>query len=120
MRYTSQLFATQEKITNINTIDFAKKFLKIAVIEEDIEEDIEENDWDNIPTILFTRKILRVTENYIQILGTKLQSFTALAVQRIFYGHAPLAVIIDIYERILNVMSYSTIIECEKKDSIIH
>jgi hypothetical protein len=54
MRYISGIFAVNQNTIFINTIDYAKKFMKLQVSEEDLREE----NLDITPNILFTMRFI--------------------------------------------------------------
>jgi hypothetical protein len=60
MRYILGLFAVNQNTIFTNTIDYAKKMLKIQVTRENLEQ----GKIDIVPNILFTRKITHLFFEY--------------------------------------------------------
>jgi hypothetical protein len=73
MRYISGLFTVNQSIIFINTIDYAKKFMKLQVSEEDLRE----GNRDITPNILFTRKIPLLMFECSKKLAKKLRIYSA-------------------------------------------
>jgi hypothetical protein len=74
MRYISKLFAINQKTIYSNTIDYARRFMKINLSEEEIKE----GKFDEAPNILFTRKIPHLMFEYSQKIVKKISNFTVL------------------------------------------
>jgi hypothetical protein len=76
MRYILGLFAVNQNTIFTNTIDYAKKILKIQVTRENLEQ----GKVDIVPNILFARKILHLFFEYCKRLAKKMKDYTALPV----------------------------------------
>jgi hypothetical protein len=60
LRYRAKLFALRDEAIIRNTRDLAKEILKMNITEEEIRE----NNFDQAPDLLFTRKILNSMLDY--------------------------------------------------------
>jgi hypothetical protein len=81
MRYILNLFATNQKIIYTNTLEYVKRFMKIDMPEEDIKE----GNFDEVPNILFTRKIPYLMFEYSKRLAKKISTYTALSLAEFNY-----------------------------------
>jgi hypothetical protein len=69
-----RVICSEPKYNFTNTIDYAKKFMKIQITEEDLKE----GNLDIILNILFTRKIPYLMFEYSKKLAKKMNTYTAL------------------------------------------
>jgi hypothetical protein len=76
LRYAETLFAIMEEIIKKNTGDREKKILKMNITEEEMRE----NNFDEAPKGLFTRKISNTMLDYSRKTRSNKRSFSALAV----------------------------------------
>jgi hypothetical protein len=74
MWYISNLFAINQKAIYTSTIEYKKRFLKIDMTEEDIKEE----NFDEVPNILFTRKIPHLMSEYSKRITNKINTYRTL------------------------------------------